>query len=208
MQTLTLMERLKEDTKAAHNSAEGNKLQAELGSGAIDRETYQAYMSQLYLLHKALENGIKSSIAASAYRDAITNDHYQEPILHNDLKALGVDCESIKPLKGTSKLIENIDEYTESCPPALLGYHYVLLGSKHGGKFLAKRLQDQFKFADGVGCKYFDPYGQAFMPLWLAFKQKMNDNAGDEREQQKIIEAAKGMFTGIQQICDEICAAR
>ncbi len=200
------MERLKEDTKAAHNSAEGNKLQAELGSGAISPERYQAYMSQLYLVHKALENGIKSTIPASAYRDAITDDHYQEPFLFNDLKALGVDCSSVKPLKGTAKLLENIDEYSKSCPPALLGYHYVLLGSKHGGKLLAKRLQEQFKFADGVGCKYFDPYGQAFMPLWLEFKQKMNDGAGDEREQQKIIEAAKGMFIGIQEICNEICA--
>ncbi len=208
MQTLTLMERLKEDTRKAHDSAEGNKLQAELGSGAIPTDTYKAYMSQLYLVHKALENGIKSSIPSTAYRDALTDDHYQEPFLFNDLKALGVDCGSIKPLKGTAKLLEKINEYATSCPPALLGYHYVLLGSKHGGKFLAKRLQDQFKFEDGVGCKYWDPYGQSFMPLWLEFKKKMNEGAGDESEQHQIIEAASDMFTGIQAICDEIIATR
>lgn len=208
MQTLTLMERLKEDTRKAHESAEGNKLQAELGSGAIPLETYKTYLSQLYLVHKALENGIKSTLSASAFSDALTQDHYQEEILHRDLKAMGVDCEIIKPLNGTNQLIEKIDEYAKTCPPALLGYHYVLLGSKHGGKYLAKRLQDQFNFADGVGCKYFDPYGQAFMPLWLEFKKKMNESAGDEAEQKKIIEAASGMFRGIQQICDEICSSR
>lgn len=204
MQTQSLMERLKEDTRKAHDSAEGSKLQAELGSGSIALETYRDYLGQLYLIHKALETGIKRNLQLQALNRTLTTDHFQEEVLAKDLKAIGVDCSSIQPLQSTKELIDSIEEHSKSCPPALLGYHYVLLGSKHGGKYLAKRLQDQFQFQDGIGCRYFDPFGQTFMPLWLEFKNSMNENIEDENQQAQIVRAARAMFSGIERICLEI----
>lgn len=199
------MERLKEDTRLAHDSAEGSKLQSELASGTIPLDTYRNYLGQIYLIHRALESGIKRNITQCAIiGNSLSESHYQEGFLSGDLKALGVTTDDIMPTPATRAVLEKIEKHTTACPAALLGYHYVLLGSKHGGKYVAKRLQDRFNFADGIGCKYFDPYGQTFMPLWMEFKQRMNESVCSDHEQEQIIIAAREMFTTIQQMCFDL----
>lgn len=201
----SLMERLKEDTRQAHDSAEGSKLQSELANGTIPLETYKQYLGQIYLIHRALERGIKSNIAnCPIIRNSLSDSHYQESFLSSDLSALGVKGEEIKPMPSTRAVMEKIEKQSRECPAALLGYHYVLLGSKHGGKYVAKRLQERFNFEDGIGCKYFDPYGQTFMPLWLEFKKQMNESECSDNEQEQIICAAREMFGVIQQMCVDL----
>jgi len=200
----TLMERLKADTSSAHDSAEGSGFQAALASGDLPLAQYRAYLGQIYLIHNALETGMKNNENHPALSTVITDVQYQEPVLSQDLQALGVKEDGIKPLKATTTFLCDVALKADLKPYALLGYHYVLLGSKHGGKFIAHNLQKKYKFENGVGCRYFDPYGPAFSTLWQEFKQKMNAVDWSASEQQEIIDSARGMFRTIQQICEEL----
>ena len=85
--------------------------------------------------------------------------------------------------------------------------HYVLLGSKHGGKFVAKACQDSYNLVDGKGALYFDPYGPNFMPIWKTFKESMNDLPLNEGEIDKVCSAAGQMFNSIGEIGNELMPA-
>lgn len=196
------MERLKEDTRAAHDSAEGSRFQSALASGNISIGGYAAYLSQIYLVHKTLESCIRAN-KSEALSAVVADVQYQEPILDKDLAVLEIDPETIKPLAATQALLDEIEQNAVAKPLALLGYHYVLLGSKHGGKFVAHNLNKRFGFS-GAGCRYFDPYGSEFSGHWQEFKRQMNGIACSVDEQEDIVQSARAMFAAIAAICNEL----
>ncbi len=204
---LSLMEKLKESTRSMHNSAESSKFQSWLAHGKLSESVYADYLEQLYLVHSLLEGEIKNSGQESAA--ILTDNQLQEPFLRNDLEHFGRHQlgDSIA-LESTKKLLESIRKLSESCPVALLGMHYVLLGSKHGGKFIAKSCQDSYKLTDGIGAKYFDPYGQNFMPLWKNFKESMNRLELTEIQEEELCQAAGDMFLAIAEIGDEMMKSK
>lgn len=202
--TPSLMELLKEDTRSAHDSAEGSRFQSALTSGNIPLESYKAYLEQIYLIHHALESSMQRNRSHPALNMVVSDVQYQEPIISQDLRALGVERDKIQPIEATKRFLREMEGKADALPAALLGYHYVLLGSKHGGKFVARNLQTKFNFENGIGCKYFDPYGGSFSGHWQEFKCSMNAISCSEAEQSEIVGAARAMFLAIQQICIEL----
>ncbi|MFX9692342.1 biliverdin-producing heme oxygenase, partial [Acinetobacter baumannii] len=84
---------------------------------------------------------------------------------------------------------ENIDKLATR-GPALLGSHYVLLGSKHGGKYIAHSLQSKYHLNEGKGAIYFDPYGTNFQQIWKSFVAGMNElPLGSEDEEAMVLAA-------------------
>ncbi len=192
MSTIALQ--LKESTRSAHNSAEGHEFQKQLGSGSLSKQLYTQYLSQLFLTHKALE----SAMASQPYMGSVVSeDQLQTEFLKKDLTALGVDPSSVKPIALTEKMLERIDELAKTNPTALLGYHYVLLGSKHGGKFIASTMKKKFGFDDG-GSIYFDPYGQEFQKHWQHFVNGINAFDIKEPQVEPLMKAAGEMFTYVE----------
>lgn len=124
--------------------------------------------------------------------------------MKKDLECLGRDAKKINALPATQRLLEKIREQTKSSPYALLGMHYVLLGSKHGGKFIAKICQEKYQFSDGLGVCYFDPYGPNFMPIWKSFREEMNQHQFEPEEIERICAAAATMFRAVTEIGDEL----
>ncbi len=197
---LTLMENLKATTRADHDSAEGHDFQRLLFSGQLPYETFCDYVGQLFVLHKALEDELKAGLSDERIRKVLGEWQYQEGFLDKDLTALGRKSADCKPLPATAKIIDAIRETSKKHPIALLGYHYVLLGSKHGARMICPNLKKSYNLEGSGGTLYFDPYEGQFMKLWGEFKDSMNKNELSEAETAEILDAAKLMFRAMGEI--------
>lgn len=197
---LTLMENLKATTRADHDSAEGHDFQRLLFSGQLPYETFCDYVGQLFVLHKALEDELKAGLSDERIKKVLGEWQYQEGFLDKDLTALGRKSADCKPLPATAKIIDAIRETSKKHPIALLGYHYVLLGSKHGARMICPNLKKSYNLEGSGGTLYFDPYEGQFMKLWGEFKDSMNKNELSEAETAEILDAAKLMFRAMGEI--------
>lgn len=199
-QSKTLMEHLKDNTKTMHDSAESSEFQGHLANGRLPAEAYVSYLEQLYLVHKFLEDEIRKHCESGAsFSGVVSDEQLQVPFLKRDIEHFGRDVQKIKPVPATTEVIEEMKKLSHDCPVALLGMHYVLLGSKHGGKFIAKSCQEKYHLQD-AGALYFDPYGQNFMPLWKAFKESMNKLSVNDVELNTTSESAGKMFSAVGNI--------
>lgn len=196
----TLMENLKSATRADHDSAEGHDFQRLLFSGQLPYETFCDYVGQLFVLHKALEDELRLACADDRVKKVLGDWQFQEGFLDKDLSALGRKSADCKPLPATAKIIEAIKSTGKMHPIALLGYHYVLLGSKHGARMICPNLKKSYNLEEQDGTLYFDPYEGKFMQLWGEFKEAMSANHLSEAETAAILDAAKQMFRSMGEI--------
>lgn len=203
-----IMELLKESTAAMHDSAESSQFQALLAQGQLPVDCYADYLEQLFLIHRALEDSLTAHQESNdELRVVFTEPQRQKAFLEEDLDTLGRNTEKIKKLTSTTSIVAEIDRLLSSQPLALLGMHYVLLGSKHGGKFIAKSCQEAYQFKNGAGVRYFDPYGSNFMPIWKGFKDSMNQLHLSTEESAGMCKAAGLMFVTIGQLGNELMSA-
>jgi heme oxygenase len=202
--TVQLAQVLKTSTRALHDSAEGSQFQSHLTSGKVTLQEYSTYLGQLFLVHSRLEAELKRAFEKDARLQQIINDEQmQEGHLLADLNHFKVQPKELEPLNATERFLLIISKTASQQPLALLGMHYVLFGSKHGGKFIAKNLSEAHKL-NGVGTKYFDPYGDEFMPYWRSFVDKMNELQPTEKELEEIVQAAKDTFVAVGEIGREM----
>src|SRR5207237_2516420 len=75
----------------------------------------------------------------------------------------------------------------------MLGALYVLLGSKHGAKFIAHQVKEAYQLGDS-GYSYFNPYGESFRELWLRFTSGLNELSLNDQERQALLAAADNTF--------------
>lgn len=203
----SIMEQLKESTAQMHDAAESSQFQAHLAQGKLPISVYADYLEQLFFIHKALEDCFSEQQKKGGKASSVvTTQQLQEQFLRDDLQALRRNIASAKTIPATRKILGQIEQLAANQPSALLGMHYVLLGSKHGGKFIAKSCQDAYQFKDSAGVRYFDPYGSNFMPVWKEFKEAMNRLSLSNEETAEMCNAAGSMFAGIGQIGGELMA--
>jgi heme oxygenase (biliverdin-producing, ferredoxin) len=193
---------LKEGTRQTHDQAESSNFQHRLANADISRHAYADYIGQLYLVHRALEDRLAANPETKAVAD---QTQFQADFLARDLKVLGTDPDTIVPRVATKGMLAKIDRESKSNPLGLLGYHYVLLGSKHGGKFIAAQVRKKFDF-DGAGCLYFDPYGTNFQEIWQQFKTKLDGATNDESGGEVVLQAAREMFDYFSALGSELSA--
>jgi heme oxygenase len=186
----TLHQYLKEMTRANHNAAEAHPFQGTLANGKLGRAAYVDYLQQLRELHA----GFEGKLAEAAKRDdtvknVMRPEYYQLPFIENDLKALGAS--HAQPLECVKRFNEN--QLFDKVPASMIAVLYVLLGSKHGGKFIAHNVKDAYSL-DGGGWTYFKPYGDNFMELWKGFTESLNSMPVDEKQRESMLEAASMTF--------------
>lgn len=78
--------------------------------------------------------------------------------------------------------------------PASLGAMYVLEGSTLGGKFISKMLSDNMGDQSPSTFSFFNSYGEFIQPKWAAFKEKLNNYAAGQSQEEQIIKAANDTF--------------
>lgn len=195
---LSLM--LREHTKDAHNGAEASNFQRLLGNADLELVEYRRYLEQLYLVHNALERALSANTATRA---VASEEQFQTEHLRRDIEALGGATDNITPLSSTKYMLQKISDYSESAPLNLLGSHYVLLGSKHGGKMIAAQWQKKHHLPNG-GATYMDPYGGTFMPLWMSFKTALDGTSVSDAQAEEIVRSAREMFEYVGKLGAEL----
>lgn len=186
----TLHQHLKESTRANHSSAEGHAFQGALTNAQLPQAAYVDYVQQLQALHSMYE----AKLAAASKTDphlqgAMCADYYQTVFLDRDLAAL--KAPTAEPVACIKEFV-NSPQF-EQHPVSMLGVLYVLLGAKHGGKFIAHNVKQGYKL-DEAGYTYFNPYGENFRELWQKFTTSLNTLNLTPAERQAMTKAASDTF--------------
>lgn len=205
--TTSVMDRLRDDTRELHTAAESHPFQKAQVSGQLPKEDYIAMLGQMYLVHRSLEQHLRSHAKDHAISTVVHDFQYQEPYLAEDLEFFGIDAQSVEPLPATSRLMTRFDELAND-PIALLGMHYVLEGSNNGSTYIAKAVKHIYGLHDGRGMKYLDPYGDLQRERWADFKRDMSTIEFTEAQIDHMVEAAKELFIALPTIFDDLSAIR
>lgn len=202
----TIMQRLREETAEHHKRAEARPLEQALVRGGVSRDAFIEYLSQRYLIHKALDAAVMGLVARDArLRGLVSAELLQEPNLRADLEWFGAAVDVIAPRRSTSRLIADMRDWAACDPIALLGAYYVFEGSKNGARYICKGLMRGLGLTPGSGTRYLDPHGEAQRELWMAFKARMDAIAFTPAECDAMVRAAAQTFDRIGELDDE-CA--
>ncbi len=203
-----VMERLKVGTQDMHSLAEGRPFQRRMLKGGITRDEYTDWLGQMLLIHRALEKHLFARLLGDPLFAAVREEQFQEPNLIADLAALGCDKDAVAPLPATAALIADIDRAAVEAPLALLGYHYVLEGSKNGNRFIARQLVPALGLAPRRADRYLDPFADAQPAKWAAFKATMTTIGFDANQIDTLVAAARRMFEGLGELSDQLVASQ
>jgi heme oxygenase len=199
------MQTLKEGTRDLHDNAEGQDFQRWLASGDLPQSLYVQYLEQLLLIHSSLEQSLlEARVKDRRIGEVLAENQLQVPFLEQDIEFLADKAAKPLPTKATRWMLERIDELSNRLPLALLGMHYVLLGSKHGGKFIAHNLHAKLQLDDGKGVLYFNPYGANFQQIWKDFSSAFNALELTADEETVVLEAARKMFEGMGRLSGDM----
>ena len=138
---MNIMDVLKARTAEQHRRAEQSPFMRGLVSGQVTRVGYARWLGQMMHVHAALAGEIVAHRGAEPRLAVASEEQFGAQRLRADLVALGVDPASVKPLAGASALAERVRASAAECPVSLLGFHYVLEGSKNGNTYIAKALR-------------------------------------------------------------------
>jgi heme oxygenase len=202
----SVMQLLRESTRDLHDAAEHHDFQRAFAQGSLPKDRYLSYLSQMYLVHSALEERLRDAAESSAaIRAVVDNRQYQLPYLDEDLEFFGVDPQTIEPLPATRRLVDEIAKMTAE-PASLLGLHYVLEGSNNGSRFIARGLMAAYELAPGPGLRYLDPYGDEQRERWRAFREAMDEVDFSLEDADRLVESARHMFQSLVGISDDLLA--
>ncbi|MBX7103185.1 MAG: biliverdin-producing heme oxygenase [Gemmataceae bacterium] len=126
--------RLRVAMGATHSAIEQLPVSKALVAGTVGRDEYRALLSQLLLVHEALEDELSACPDAAGF---LTPDMMRADALRGDLVALG--AESVDPPFGeTLRLAELMHAWAAVTPWKLIGALYIFEGSRMGSMFLVK----------------------------------------------------------------------
>lgn len=205
--TSSLMTRLRDETREAHNIAESGQLEQSLVHGTLPRTMFVRYLEQRLIAHRALEQGVADWTTGDGRTSGLVlPEQVQTPNLLADLNSFGVEVERIRPLPATERFVQFVQGVSRTCHCAILGAFYVLEGSKNGARYIARAISRAYELRDGVGLRYLDPHGERQTALWQEFKVRVNTIAFTPDECDAIVAAARDTFAAIHEMDSELWA--
>jgi len=206
---LSISERLKADTMDLHMEAERHPLQGAMIRGLIGRETYAAYLGQLFLVQTAMERRLRALGEREARVARIAReDLCIAGLQRSDLVFFGVEPEGVEPLAETASAIARQDEEADREPIRALGRHYVLEGSKNGSVFIAKAIRKGLGLAGEEGVRSLEAHGARQREVWARWKSDADGLELSEAERDAVVESARAMFADVIGISQGVWSAR
>jgi heme oxygenase (biliverdin-IX-beta and delta-forming) len=190
---VTLLERLRVETRAAHDCIEqAIDLEGRLGTLA----SYRTILERFYGFHVVWEAAVEPLVAdRDFFRPRRKTD-----LLVRDLQALGL-CESriasLPVCSGAMQLASTA---------AAFGSMYVIEGSTLGGAVISRQIERSLGLGPDAGSAYFRSYGPATGRMWTSFRSRLlsvSSPAADDA----IVEAAQRTFAVMQTWLCESSAA-
>jgi heme oxygenase len=203
---LTLMERLRSETRAQHVATEAIPFSASILDGTLSRAAYADQLAAYLPVHRAIESAVAEG-RHQALSAVWTADMTRTPLLEADLEALGGAPHQSRATREGHAMAAWIDELAVGDPVAVLGVLYVMEGSTLGGALLRRHIADAFGLTD-AGLHYYSPYGTGPKPHWMAFSTRMNEAAISDADADRIVAAAAETFERIGRILTSLSEPR
>lgn len=202
--TPSLMLRLREQTRPLHTAAESHPIQRAMVQGTLPQELYVAYLERLFPVHRALDAGL-TQLAENDHRAGriLSPEQHQSGYLREDLQHFGRGKAETPAVSAVVELVNAIAASRVESPIALLGFHYVTLGSTNGGRFIANAVRRAYGL-ERAGAAYLDPWGDEQPRIWQGFKRAMDAESFSQDEADEIVGAAETMFHGITYISESL----
>lgn len=178
---MTLLERLKTETREAHDRIEAA---IDLDRRIASREAYRDLLTRFYGFHRAWE----SEAADRAPDRAFFQSRCKTQLLAKDLEALGLKSDDIIRLPQCRPLMPL------PAPEAVLGSMYVVEGSTLGGAMIAREVENRLGLTADTGCAYFRSYGRHVAAMWKSFGAVLLEASSPEADD-LIVGAAQETFT-------------
>jgi heme oxygenase len=181
---MTLLERLKIETRPAHD-----RIETAIGLERLtaSREAYRKLLTRFYGFHSAWE----SAAAMVAPDPVFFRRRCKADLLVKDLKALGMANEEIISLPRCHPLMPLPH------PAAVLGSMYVIEGSTLGGAVIAHAVERRLGMGPTTGCAYFRSYGRDTAAMWKSFGAALLAASSPDVDD-LIVETAKRTFDVMQ----------
>jgi len=201
MSVPTLMSRLREATRQAHDRLETLPYFQALERAELPMESYVGYLRAMAVLHSVLEHQVART--EDARLNAVWRENLRRfPQLQADLGFFaGRAALDIAPAHDAAgALADSILRRAVMQPVSLLGYLYVLEGSIGGAQVLAPRFRRAFGLDERQGLAYLSWDPAVASERWRDFGDCMNAAPVDAAESEAIIAAAREAFAGIERV--------
>lgn len=178
----SIMERLKEDTKTAHQQLE--KATIPFIRRSTNNEHYELLLKMFYGYFRPMEEKIQKLVPESLLQDI--GERRQTVALLNDLKKIGAETASLE----LSAHLPELKTVAQA-----IGALYVLEGSTLGGRFISQMLMNQLERPATEGISFFSGYGDQTDAKWKLFTETVNHYAAQHPEQtDEMVKAADETF--------------
>lgn len=180
---ISLLARLKSETRAAHDEIEAT---VDVSERFSSLERYRGLLERFYGFHASWDPRLEAALDDPGF----AAPRRKLPLLVRDLKALGAQasipwlpvCADIAPLASRA---------------AALGSMYVLEGSTLGGTLLAKTAERRLQVTAATGGAYFHSYGPDVGPMWKRFGGYAEATVAP-RDHSAAVDAALATFATLQ----------
>lgn len=201
----SLMARLRERTSEHHARAEGKVLQQRMLKGQLSRDEYTAWLSQLLLVHKALEAAAATAASREdgAVLSVVSPLHHHSTRIVKDLSFYKAPGETFA-CASTARIVSEIEAAAASSAFEVLGMYYVLEGSMNGNAYIARAVARGFGLTGSEGLAYLNPYAERQREVWAEFKAGVDAVPATEAQMLAAERAAQRMFDAVAEISDEL----
>ncbi len=187
---MTLLERLKIETRPAHDRIEQA---VNLDRRIATRDSYKNLLERFYGFHHAWEQAAAPMAENRAFFERRCKTH----LLVQDLQVLGMSEDDIINLPQCRPLMPLPSSI------AVLGSMYVIEGSTLGGAIISREVERRLGMHAETGCAYFRSYGHDIGVMWKSFGAVLLEASSPEADD-LIVETAQQTFSVMH---DWLCEA-
>jgi heme oxygenase len=185
-----LSEKLKENTKTAHQELE--KLLVKIIKSIHTTDEYLEILANFYQFYAPLEREILFRLGNEL--DDIAQRRKTEWIIE-DLKYFHSSQHTVPPYQNIPIINDNLQA---------LGALYVIEGSTLGGQFICKMISQKLEIPSSGGFSFFLAYGEDTPDMWENFKKFINGKNLLQEEEKKVMDAANMTFNLFKQSISRI----
>ena len=198
---------LKEQTTAAHASAETSRFMSNLSRGQLSATAVAELTVQYFHIYSALEAAVRRTATHHAVAQIADPRLERVDAISADLTALlGADWQNHHhPLEATSRYVAELNALTPNNGPEVIAHHYVrYLGDIAGGQALARVFRSEYNLGDNA-LNFYDFSAIGKIPPYRAqYKASLDAMQLSDDERAQLIETAKHVFTLNEAVFQEL----
>lgn len=206
---LSLSERLRGETRQAHDKAEHSSFMEELLGGELDAAAFTALQEQALLFYTALEDAVEACTGDSRLADIADRQLDRRSALVADLTVLGGTVNA-EPLPETAAYVAELQRIgRDGDVPALIAHHYTrYLGDLAGGQVIGRLMGRHYGVAS-EGLTFYDfphiPKPKVYRDV---YRTALDALQLTEEEQQHLLDASSDAFAFNSGVFDGLERAR